>query len=113
LHYRRNWPCTRSVLNTKPGQIVYQWGLTVSNGNSGDRWLPLSSPNPQDLATSIPFAALGNLIHFSMRDMLDSSNAFSFFMVDNSIYTVPTNGPSFNMDTNLNSFITTFPPLPY
>jgi hypothetical protein len=55
---------------------------------------------------------LGNLIHFSMKDMLDSSNAFSFFAIDNSIYTVPTNGPNFNLDTNLNSFITPYPALP-
>jgi hypothetical protein len=116
LHYQPNWPCTPSLLSTDPGEILYNWSLVQSNGNAGDTWLTLSSPNPTDTATSIPFSALGNLIKFSMRDMLDSSNAFSFFTVDNSIYVppnYPTNGPSFNMDTNLNSFISSYPPLPH
>jgi len=78
IHYRANWPCVTSIQSTNAGEILAGWSMTETNDGAGGKWLLLSSPNPQNLATSIPFAALGNLVQFSMGDMLYSSNAFSF-----------------------------------
>jgi hypothetical protein len=110
MHYRANWPCVTSLQSTNAGEILAGWSLSETNDGAGGTWLLLSSPNPQNLTTSIPFAALGNLVEFKMRDMLYSSNAFSFITVDNTIYT-NTGNQSFVFE-NTNSFVVTFTNLP-
>jgi len=42
---------------------------------------------PLDLTTSIPFADFGRLLTFRFHDVLNVSNAFSIFALDNTIYT--------------------------
>ncbi|HEY1789630.1 MAG TPA: putative Ig domain-containing protein [Verrucomicrobiae bacterium] len=87
LHYRANWPVTVSMDSTNPGQILYGWTLTQTNDGAGGQWAYLSAPNPSLLADSIPFADFGSLLSFSFQDAGASSNAFSEFVVDNTIYT--------------------------
>jgi hypothetical protein len=111
IHYRANWPCITSLQSTNAGEILAGWSMTETNDGTGGKWLLLSSPNPQNLATSIPFAALGNLVEFKMRDMLYPSNAFSFIAIDNTIYT-NTGNQSFVFDTT-NQFLAAYPALPH
>lgn len=111
IHYRANWPCVTSLQSTNAGDILAGWSLTETNDGTGGKWLLISSPNPQNLATSIPFAALGSLVQFTMRDMLYSSNAFSFISVDNTIYT-NTGNQSFVFE-NTNAFVVAYTNLPH
>jgi hypothetical protein len=111
IHYRANWPCVTSIQSTNAGEILAGWSMTETNDGAGGKWLLLSSPNPQNLATSIPFAALGNLVQFTMADMLYSSNAFSFIAVDNTLYT-NTGNQSFVFE-NTNEFVVTYTNLPH
>ena len=112
LHYRANWPCVSSLQSTNVGEILYGWSLSETNDGSGGRWLTASSANIQNLSNSIPFCALGSLIKFSFRDMLYSSNAFSVFTNDNTLYT-NTGGQSFSLPaSNVNPFITFYTNLP-
>jgi hypothetical protein len=109
LHYRSNWPCTPSLQSTEPGGLLEGWDMSQSDDGSGGDWLLLSSPDPTDEATSIPFTAFGPLVTFSFQDPIDPSNAFSIFDIDNTLYT-NTGGQSFIMeDTNL----VFYPPLPH
>ncbi len=111
IHYRANWPCVTSLQSTNVGEILDNWSMTETNDGTGGKWLLLSSTNPANLATSIPFASLGNLVQFTMRDMLYSSNAFSFIAIDNSIYT-NTGNQSFVFE-NTNQFVATYTNLPH
>lgn len=110
LHYRANWPCTVSLESTNPGEMLYGWSLTQTNDGMGGQWLLISSPDPEDPATSIPFADFGPLLTFSFQDVADASNSFSVFNVDNSIYTNTGNQSFVLEDTN---FITVYPLLPH
>jgi hypothetical protein len=111
LHYRANWPCSLSLESTNAGEQLYGWSLTQTNDGAGGQWATLTSSNQQNLATSIPFADFGPLLNFAFRDVLDASNAFSIFAVDNTIYT-NTGNQSFVFE-NTNAFITVYPVLPY
>jgi hypothetical protein len=111
LHYRANWPCLAALQNTNVGQMLYNWTMTQTNGTNGDFWLLASSPYPQSITNSIPFADFGDLIKFSLRDMITSSNAFSIFTNDNSLY-VGTGGQTFTL-TNVTPFITFYTNLPH
>jgi Putative Ig domain/von Willebrand factor type A domain/Regulator of chromosome condensation (RCC1) repeat len=116
LHYQANWPCTVSLDSTNAGEMLYGWSLSQTNDGTGTngQWLLLSSPNPQSLATSIPFASFGPLLTFTFHDALDTnSDAFSYLDVDNTIYT-NTGGQSFSNE-NFGDFITNYGvgPLPY
>jgi len=111
IHYQANWPCVTSLQSTNTGEILSGWSLSETNDGTGGKWLLLSSSNTQNLAASIPFASLGNLVEFKMRDMIYSSNAFSFITVDNTIYT-NTGGQSFVFE-NTNSFVVGYTNLPY
>jgi len=115
VHYRANWPTTLSLNTTNTGGLLDGWSLTQTNDGAGGQWATLTSPNPTDLASSIPFASFGNLLTFSFSDAISASNAFSQFEVDNTIYTntAGTNFYGFNL-TNSVSFITNYPaPPPY
>lgn len=111
IHYRANWPCVTSLQSTNAGEILDSWSMSETDDGTGGKWLLLSSTNPANLATSIPFASLGNLVQFTMRDMLYSSNAFSFIAIDNTIYT-NTGNQSFVFE-NTNQFIASYTNLPH
>ncbi len=111
LHYQANWPCTVSLESTNAGEQLYGWSLTQTNDGTGGQWVTLTSSNQQSLASSIPFADFGPLLTFSFHDVLDASNAFSYFEVDNTIYT-NTGNQSFTFE-NTGDFITIYPVLPY
>ena len=111
LHYRANWPCTVSLQSTNAGEQLSGWSLTQTNDGAGGQWAQLTSSNQQNLATSIPFADFGPLLRFAFHDVLNASNAFSVFEVDNTIYT-NTGNQSFGFE-NTNAFITVYPVLPY
>jgi len=117
LDYRANWPCTASLESTNPGEPLYGWNLTQTNDGAGGQWAVLSSSNQQVLASSIPFADFGPLLTFTFRDVLNASNAFSVFALDNTIYTnagqyTNTGVQSFVFE-NTNTFITPYPVLPF
>ena len=111
LHYRANWPCTVSLESTNAGEQLAGWSLTQTNDGAGGQWALLTSSNQQNLASSIPFADFGPLLTFAFRDVLNASNAFSVFAVDNTVYT-NTGNQSFGFE-NTNAFITVYPVLPY
>ena len=111
IHYRPNWPCTTTLESSGPGEILDGWSLTETNDGAGGKWMLLSSPDPTTLATSIPFTAFGRLVTFTFQDIINPSNAFSVFDVDNTLYT-NTGGQSFVFE-DTNSFETFYPVLPY
>ena len=111
VHYRPNWPCVAQIQSTSPGDILSGWSLTETNDGVGGTWMLLSSPNPTNATTSIPFASFGKLVTFHFSDVINPSNAFSVFSVDNTIY-ANTGEQSFMVE-NTNSFIRVFPVLPY
>lgn len=111
LHYRANWPCTAALESTNPGEMLYGWRLTQTNDGAGGQWATLTSSNQQVLASSIPFADFGPLLTFTFQDVLDASNAFSLFELDNTIYT-NTGNQSFKFE-NVSNFITAYPVLPH
>jgi len=111
LHYRANWPCLVSLESTNAGEQLFGWSLTQTNDGAAGQWALLTSSNPLDLTTSIPFADFGPLLTFRFHDVLNVSNAFSIFALDNTIYT-NTGNQRFVFE-NTNAFITVYPVLPY
>ncbi len=111
LHYRANWPCTPNLDSTSPGEMLGGWAMTESDDGAGGKYLLLSSPDPTSLATSIPFASFGRLVTFVFQDIIDPSNAFSVFDMDNTLYT-NTGGQSFVIE-NTNDFLSFSPALPH
>jgi hypothetical protein len=88
--------------------MLYGWSMTETNDGAGGRWLLLSSLGPN---AAIPFASFGKLVTFTFADVINPSNAFSSFEIDNTLYTNP-GGQSF-LISDTNSFLTSFPPLPH
>jgi hypothetical protein len=113
LHYRANWPVSLHLDATNSGELLAGWSLTQTNDGSGGQWALLSSPDPSNLAESIPFASFGNLLTFSFSDLINASNAFSQFDVDNTIYTntIGTNFYGLSLTNSVN-FITVYAPPP-
>jgi hypothetical protein len=111
LHYRANWPCSVSLQSTGRGELLQGWSLSQTNDGAGGSWLLLSSPFPQELTNSLPFASFGKLLTFRFEDPIDSSNAFSVLEVDNSLYR-NTGDQSFVFE-NTDEFLSYFPPLPH
>jgi hypothetical protein len=111
FHYRPNWPCTPILQSTNAGEMLAGWTLSQTNDGAGGEWMLLSSSNPADLATSIPFTAFGKLVKFEFQDVINPTNAFTFFTNDNTLYT-NTGGQSFRFE-NTNQFITLFPTMPH
>jgi len=113
VHYRANWPTTVSLNITNTGGLLDGWSLTQTNDGAGGNWITAMSPNPADLASSIPFASFGNLLTFSFNDAISASNAFGLLDIDNTIYTntASTNFYGFNL-TNSANFITNYPAPP-
>jgi hypothetical protein len=112
LHYRPNYPCIATLRSSGPGEILAGWSMTETNDGAGGFWLTLTSPN-QSLTSSIPFAVMGNLLTFWMRDLpAPPTNAFSLFEVDNTPYGTNVGHLSFVIE-NTNAFVVPFPALPY
>jgi hypothetical protein len=111
FHYRPNWPCTPVIQSTNAGEMLAGWTLTQTNDGAGGEWMLLSSPNPADLSTSVPFTAFGKLVTFNFQDVINPTNAFSFFTNDNTLYT-NTGGQTFRFE-NTNQFVTVFPTMPH
>ena len=113
LHYRPNYPCDVALRSNGPGEILAGWTLSQTNDGAGGWWMDLASPVPQSVTNSIPFAVMGNLVSFWMRDLpTPPTNAFSLFEVDNRIYGTNTGHISFVLATN-QSFVVPYQILPY
>ena len=114
LNYRPNFPCTASLDSTGPNEILSGWTMTETADTNGLRTLTMVSPNTNNLLTSIPYAAFGDLVSFNFLhpESLTATQAFSAISIDNSIYTnfLPV-GQNF---TNLNftNFVKLYPPAP-
>jgi Immunoglobulin domain/von Willebrand factor type A domain/Putative Ig domain/Immunoglobulin I-set domain len=114
VNYRPNYPCTASMSSSGPGEFLNGWSMTETNDGTGLRTLTLLSPDPTNLLTSIPYGIMGELATFNFQhpDLLTSTQAFSVFAVDNSVYTnMLPNGQSFVLQNGAN-FITSYPPPP-
>jgi hypothetical protein len=114
VNYRPNYPCTASMSSAGPGEFLNGWTMTETNDGTGLRTLTLLSPDPTNLLTSIPYGAIGELATFNFQhpNQLTSTQAFSAFTVDNSVYTnIQPTGQSFVLQ-NATNFITSYPPPP-
>ena len=113
FHYRANYPCATSLRSTGPGEILNAYSMTETNDGEGGNWIEITSPEPTNSATSIPYGVMGNLVTFSFRDLPSGQQAFGLFVVDNSIYpAMPPSGQSFVIE-NTNEFITVYPVTPH
>jgi len=115
LIYRPNYPCTARLNSTNANEILYGWTMTdLPADTNGLRTLTMVGTNVNNTATNIPYAAFGELVQFDFAypDALTTTQAFSVFSIDNSIYTNIT--PSGIKFTNefFAKFITPYPPAP-
>jgi hypothetical protein len=105
-----------TLLSAGPGDLLAGWTLTETNDGTGTNgnWLTISSPDPTNTLTSLPYGIRGDLVKFQFlsQAVVNPKHAFSVFQIDNSIYTnySPT-GQSFTL-TNTNAFVTFFAPTP-
>ncbi len=114
LNYRPNYPCTSVLDSTGTNDILYGWTMTDTNDTTGLHTLTMTSSDTNNLLSSIPYAAFGNLVEFDFTypDSVTATQAFSVFSLDNSVYTnMLPSGQSF---TNLNftNFITLYASAP-
>jgi hypothetical protein len=86
VHYRANWPCTATLQSTGPGEFLSGWSMAQTNDGAGGNWLLLSSPAPDQLSNSLPFASFGRLVTFAFEDPINPTNAFSQLEIDNRFY---------------------------
>jgi hypothetical protein len=113
LNYRPNYPCTATLDSTGTNEILYGWTLTDTNDATGLHTLTLLSSDTNNLLSSIPYAAFGDLVEFDFTypDAVTATQAFSVFTIDNSVYTnismPPPIGQSFTNE-NFASFITAY-----
>jgi hypothetical protein len=114
FNYRPNYPCTASLDSNNAGEILAGWTMTETADTNGLRTLTMLSPDTNNLLTSIPYAAFGDLLSFNFQypESLTSTQAFSVFSIDNSIYTnfLPA-GQSFT-NQNFTNFVKLYPPAP-
>ena len=114
LYYRPNYPCTASLDSTGTNELLYGWSMAESADTNGLRTLTISSPNPTDLLTSIEYAAFGDLVSFNFAypESLTTTQAFSEFRVDNTLFaSVQPAGIRFTNE-NFTSFVKLYPPAP-
>jgi len=114
LYYRPNYPCTASLDSTGANELLDGWSMAESADTNGLRTLTISSPNPDDLLTSIEYAAFGDLVSFNFAypESLTTTQAFSEFRVDNTLFaSVQPAGIRFTNE-NFTSFIKLYPPAP-
>ena len=114
LNYRANYPCTAILSSTAANEILSGWTMMESTDTNGVKTLTMTSSDTNNLLTSIPYAAFGDLVEFDFTypDLLTATQAFSVFSVDNTIYTniVPA-GLSFT-NQNFTNFTKVYPPAP-
>ena len=113
LHYRANYACTPTLASAGPGEVLSGWSLSTTNDGAGGQWLTLTSPNPTDLLSSLPYGVMSDLVNFQFQfpDLLLSQQTFSLFELDNTIYSnMPPGNQSFTL-TNT-AFVTVYPPPP-
>jgi hypothetical protein len=111
IRYRPNFFCTPYLMSTNPGEILQSWTMTRTDDPTNGTFLLLSSPNTNNLNTSIKFGAFGNLIDFRFNDALpNGTNAFSVFEVITNIYA--NTGKQGFVLSNATSFVKYFDPLP-
>jgi hypothetical protein len=110
LNYRPNYPCTTSLDSTGTNEILQGWTMTETADTNGLRTLTMISSDTNNLLTSIPYAAFGELVEFDFKypESVTATQAFSSFSVDNSIYTnfLPS-GVTFT-NQNFTNFITLY-----
>ena len=114
LNYRPNYPCTAILSSTGTNEILHGWTMSETTDTNGLRTLTMISSDTNNLLTSIPYAAFGDLVEFdfSYPDLLTSTQAFSEFSIDNSIYTnMAPSGQSFN-NQNFTNFVTLYAQAP-
>jgi hypothetical protein len=109
FRYRPNWPCTPVLQATNVGEMFYGWTMTLTNLGGGTNSLFLTSPYPVSLTNSLPFASFGKIVTFNFQDVINPTNAFSLFAVDNTLYT-NTGGQSFVFAT---TNLMVYPVLPF
>ena len=110
LKYQPNYPCTAVIDSTGPNEILQGWSMNETTDTNGLRTLTLLSPDTNNLVTSIPYAAFGELVEFDFTypEALTSTQAFRIFTVDNSIYSnMPPGSQSFVL-SNATSFIAAY-----
>jgi hypothetical protein len=114
LNYRPNFPCTASLDSTNTSEILSGWTMTETADTNGLRTLTLSSSDTNNLLTSIPYAAFGDLLSFNFQypESLTATQAFSVFSVDNSIYTNYLPSGTIFTNQNFTNFIKLYPPPP-
>jgi hypothetical protein len=112
IHYRPNWPCTPQLLNNDYGEIMEDWHMYQTSDGAGGYWLTIQAPDTSNLNYSIPFAAEGPLVQFTFKDMIDTKQAFSMFVLDNTVYTNMSPAISNAVLSTASSFIANYPALP-
>jgi hypothetical protein len=88
--------------------------MAETTDTNGLRTLTLMSSDTNNLLTSIPYAAFGDMVEFDFTypDTLTTNQAFSVLSVDNTIYTnMLPSGQSFT-NQNFSGFVTLYPPPP-
>ena len=114
LSYRPNYPCTALLDSTAANEILYGWSMTETTDTNGLRTLTMTSSDTNNLLTSIPYAAFGELVEFDFTypDSVTATQAFSVFSIDNSIYTnMLPSGQTFTNE-NFTNFVTVYPQPP-
>jgi hypothetical protein len=114
VNYRPNYPCTASLNSTNVNEMLSGWTMTETNDATGLRTLTITSSDTNNLLTSIPYADFGDLLSFNFQypDALTSTQAFSVFNIDNSIYaTVQPSGIRFT-NVGFTNFVKLYPTAP-
>jgi len=114
LSYRPNYPCTATLESTGTNEILQGWSMTETADTAGFRILTITSPDTNNLLTSIPYAAFGDLVsfRFTYPDLVTATQAFSAFSLDNSVYAnLLPSGQRLEMQSVTN-FITLYPAAP-
>lgn len=113
VHYRPNYPCTPVMLSSGPGDFLQDWNLAQTNDGSNGFFLTITSPDTNNLLTSIPYGIMGDLVNFQFKyqALSNAQQAFSLFSVVTNIYSnMPPGGQTFTL-TNT-AFVTNYAALP-
>jgi hypothetical protein len=114
LHYRPNYACAPSLLETGPGEILSGWSLTQTNDGGGGEWLTLASADPTNVLSSLPYGVMSDLVafQFAYQAVPQGKLAFSFITVDTNIYaSMPPSPQGFSLSNSV-AFTTNYPAAP-
>jgi hypothetical protein len=114
LDYRPNYPCTASLNSTGTNEILRGWTMSETSDTNGLRTLTMISADTNNLLTSIPYAGFGDLVSFQFKypESVTSTQAFSVFTNDNTIFTNFLPGGVTFTNENFTNFITAYPAAP-